>query len=281
MDDPVGRAAKRQQHAQRILDRLLIDDALRRALPADEFHRGSAGRFRGAQTIGVHGGDRGGAGKNQPKRLGKACHGRGGAHHGAGSRGHGELALHRGNFFGVDIAGAIARPIAPAIGAGAKPLAVMAARHHRPGDESDRRAAGRHRAHELRRHGLVAAAHQHDGVHRLRAHHLLGVDRHQVAVFQAGRREKDLAERDGREFDRQRAGRQHAALHRVEQLGKVPVAIVEARRRVGDADHRLFQHGARQAHRLRERAPQIERKVAVAVVGEPVLEAAFGHGAEW
>ena len=35
------------------------------------------------------------------------------------------------------------------------------------------------------------------------------------------------------------AGRQHAALHRLEQLGEVAVAVVEADAGVGDADHRL------------------------------------------
>jgi hypothetical protein len=50
-------------------------------------------------------------------------------------------------------------PEAPAIGAGAQPLAAMPARgHHRPGDEPDRRPVGRDRAHQLRRHRLVAAA---------------------------------------------------------------------------------------------------------------------------
>ena len=93
--------------------------------------------------------------------------------------------------------------------------------------------------------------------------------------------EKHLAERDGGEFDRQRAGGEHAALHRLEQFGEMPVAIVEAGRRIGDADHRLFQHVAGIAHRLRERAPQITRKIAVAVIGEAVRDADgfFAHAA--
>ena len=51
----------------------------------------------------------------------------------------------------------------------------------------DRRNIRGGRAHQLRRNGLVAPADQHDGVHRLGAHHLLDVHRHQVAKFQAGR----------------------------------------------------------------------------------------------
>ena len=59
--------------------------------------------------------------------------------------------------------------------------------HHRPGDELHRRQIRGSRAHQLRRHGLVAAADQHDRVHRLRADHLLDVHGHQVAEHQAGR----------------------------------------------------------------------------------------------
>ncbi len=176
------------------------------------------------------------------------------------------------DLFGIDIAGAVARPEAPAVGAGAEPLAAIAPGHHRPGDQRDGRPIGGDRAHQLRRHRLVAAAHQHHRVHRLGADHLLGVDRHQVAVFEAGRRQKDLAERDGRKFERQRAGSEHAAFHRRQQFGKMTVTIVEVRRRIGDADHRLVQQRARIAHRLRERAPQVAREIAIAVIGETVVQ---------
>ena len=177
--------------------------ALGRELRADQLDRGGAGRFRGAQTIGMHGRDRRGARQAHAERLGETGHGRGGAHHRAGARGHRELAFDLRDFVGVDVAGAIARPEAAAIGAGAEPLAAIPPGHHRAGDQRDRRTVRRHRAHQLRRHGLVAAAHQHDRVHRLGADHFLGVDRHQIAEFQAGRREKNFAERDGREFERQ------------------------------------------------------------------------------
>ena len=60
--------------------------------------------------------------------------------------------------------------------AGAEAFAAVGHRHHRAGQELHRRHVGRRRAHELGRHRLVAAADQHDGVHRLRADHLLDVD---------------------------------------------------------------------------------------------------------
>ena len=62
MDDRVGRAAERKQDAQRILDRLRVDDPRRACArePISRTGRG-AGRFGGAQAIGMHGRDRGGA----------------------------------------------------------------------------------------------------------------------------------------------------------------------------------------------------------------------------
>ncbi len=215
----------------------------------------------------MHGGNRCGAGQDHAERFGDAGHGGCRAHHRAGAGGGGEPALDRRHLLGVDVAGAIARPKTAAIGAGAEPLAAMIAGHHRPRDQHDGGTAGGHRTHQLRRHRLVAAAHQHGGVHRLRANHLLGVHRHQVAILEAGRAQKNLAERNRGKLDRQCAGGEHAAFDRLEQVGKMPMAIVEPRLRVGDADHGPRQHLARIAHRLRERAPQIEREIAVAVVG--------------
>ena len=72
---------------------------------------------------------------------------------------------------------------------------------------------------------------------------------------------------------RQRAGREHAALDRLDQFGHAAMAVVEPARRSGDADDRLCQELARIAHRARERAPQIGGESRIAVVGEPAFEA--------
>ena len=269
MDDSVGRAAERHQHAQRILYRFRVDELRRCELRADHLHRGGAGGFRRTQAVSVHGGDRSSAGQADAERFGEACHGRSGTHHRAGAGCYGELAFDFVDFFIINVAGAIACPELAAVRAGAEPLAAMASSHHRTRDQRDRRPVGRHRSHELRRYGLVATAHQHDRVHRLGADHLLGVDRHKIAILQAGRRQEHLAERDCWKFKRQRAGGQHATLHRGQQFGKMTVTIVEVGPGVGDANHRLIQEGARIAHRLRERAAQVAGEVAVAVIGKP------------
>jgi hypothetical protein len=94
---------------------------------------------------------------------------------------------------------------------------------HRAGDELDRGHVGRGRAHQLRRHRLVAAADQHHGVHRLGADHLLGVHRHEVAQVHAGGGAKlSWIEIVGKPSA---AARQHdAALERLDQLRRVAVA---------------------------------------------------------
>jgi hypothetical protein len=120
------------------------------------------------------------------------------------------------------------------------------------GNLDDRRHAGAGRAHQQRRHGLVAAADQHHRVHRLRAHHLLDVDAHQVAHEHGGRIGEGLVDRDGREVDRQPAGQHHAALDGLDEVGHVAVARIEAAVGVGDADDRAIQRIVGIAHGLDE-----------------------------
>ena len=283
MDDGVGGPADREQHARRVLDRLLRHDAARTKARADQRNRDPPGLLGDAEPIGVDGGNRRGARGHHAERLGQRGHRARRPHHRAGARRGRQALLDLLDLGVADRARAMERPKAPAVRAGAEPLAVMAARRHRAADELDRRNIGGGRAHQLRRHGLVASADEHDGVHRLGAHHLLDVHRHQIAKFQAGRVEKDLSQRDGRKFDRQRAGRENAAFDRLDQLGKVAMAIVEAARRTGDADDRTIEHLPAVPHRTRERPPEVETEIAVAVIGEAPAEAAIvflllGHG---
>src|SRR5262245_20194342 len=54
------------------------------------------------------------------------------------------------------------------------------------------------------------------------------------------------------------------------------MAVVEATPRVRDADDRTREGRRRVAHGSRERAPEIEREVSIAVVGEPPRQS-FAH----
>ena len=138
--------------------------------------------------------DRGGAWQRHAERFRDAGHRRRRPHDGAGTGRHREVAFDDADLGVIDVAGPVARPKSAAIGAGAEPLALMTPGHHRAADQLDGRHIGRNRSHQLRGHGLVAAAHQHDGIHRLRPDHLLGVHRHEIAEAQARRVEEHFAE---------------------------------------------------------------------------------------
>ena len=222
-----------------------IDDPVRREVRADQLHRRRAGRLRRAQPIGMHGRDRRGAGQNETERLGDAGHGGGRAHHGAGAGGHRELAFDLRDFLVVDLAGAIARPEASAIGAGTEPLAAVTARSSSgrppasppaaPADTAPISCAGTVLSQPpISTTASIGCARIISSVSidiRLRYFRLVGL-------------RKTSPSEIGRKLDRQCAGREHAALDRVQQVREMTVAIVEARRRVGDADHGLCQHRA-------------------------------------
>ena len=214
--------------------------------------------------------------QREAERLDHAGHGARGAHHHAGADRGREPPAHHLDLGLVHLAGAVLRPQPAAVGAGAEHLALVMADHHRAGRHHDRGLVGRDRAHHLRRQGLVAAADHHHGVHRLRAHHLLGVDRHQVAQVHRGRRREALVDRDGGEFHRQPARQHHAALHRLDQLRHVAVAGVEVRIGVGDADDRPVERVVGEALGLDEGLAQEQRKAGIAVGGETFAEAG-GH----
>ena len=276
VDHAVGGAAQRQQHAGRILHGLRGDDLVRRQVRARQRDGARARRLRRAQPIGVHGRYGSRAGQRHAERLGNGRHGGGRAHHRAGPGRRHEPALDRIDVGLAQLARAILGPELAAVGTGAYAVILVARGHLWPADQLDRRLAGARCAHQLRRHGLVAAAHQNDRVHRLGADHLLGVHRHEVAELHGVGRQRRLVQRCGRELERETARRRHAALDRLQQLGEVAVAGVELGVRVGDADHGTLELLPRVAHRLGERAPHVDREVAIPVVLQPPQEPALG-----
>ena len=137
--------------------------------------------------------------------------------------------------------------------------------------------SARDRAHQLGGNGLVAAADQHHGVERQRRDHLLDVHRHQVAQQHRGRERERLVQRHGREHERQRAGHPHAARDRLGNLRRGLVAGVEVGGGGEDADDRPVERVVGEARALEEAAPQEQRKLLVAVLGEAGPKAFF-HG---
>ncbi|MNS53029.1 hypothetical protein D3C72_857720 [compost metagenome] len=276
VDDAVGGPANRQQYAQGIFNGLAVDDLVGRQARRGHGDGGGAGAFGHAHAVGGDG--RGGraARHHHAQRFGDAGHGAGRAHHRTGAHAGDQLVVDVGDLGRVDLVGAVAAPVAAAVGAGADPFATVRAGQHRPRDQLNGGHAGGRRAHQLGGHGLVAAADQHHGVHGLRADHFLGVHGHEVAQVHAGGLREALVHRNGREVHGQAARQHDAALDGFDQLRRVAVAGVVAAARVDDADDRTGQGVVGQAGALDERLAQEQRKALVAVVREPARHALRG-----
>ena len=135
-----------------------------------------------------------------------------------------------------DFSGAPLVPVFPGIGAGAQRLAFPVAAQHRPGGKVDRRQVHRGGAEQQARRGLVAAAHQHHAVDGMAAQQFLGVHRQHVAVEHGGRLQEGFRQRQRRQFHREAAGHQHAALDVVDPALEMHVAGLRVRPGVEDRD---------------------------------------------
>ena len=238
VNDGIRRTANRQQHAQRVLDRLTGHDSLRRDTRGRELYRSRPRGFGKTQAICVNGGNGSAARKAHAERFGKTRHRARGAHHRARARGHGEVVLDAVDFGAADLSRAVSRPEPAAIGTCAEALTAVTPGHHRSDDELDGGYPCRDRAHQLRRNRLVAAADEHDRAHGLRANHLLDVHRHQIAEHEARGIEKHLSQGDRGEFQREPARAQHAALDGFDELRRQPMTVIESARGGGNADDR-------------------------------------------
>ncbi len=224
MDDGVGGAADRQQGGDGIGERC-------RRKQVSGAHRGlrqgggAAARGRGVPQARPGTGRRGGtARQHHAQRFGQAGHGGSGPHHHARATGGAQFLLHVAERRVIQLTGAVPLPVGAAVGAGAEPGAAPGTGAHWAGHHRHRRHVRRCRGHQLRRYGLVAAAEQHRRIHRVGGERLLGLHRQQVAVQHRSGRDQDLAQREGRQGERQRAPLQHAAPRRSHQRRHVAVA---------------------------------------------------------
>ena len=216
----------------------------------------------------MHGRYGGAAQQHHADRLLHARHGARGPHHHADPGGGGEPVVHVLDLGFVGLSGSIHAPEAAAVRARPEPFAPVVPGHHRAGGEDE---AGHVRArggHELDGSGLVAAADEDHGVHRLRPHHLLGVHRHQVPEKHARRVREQLVEGDGGERHRQSAREHHPPFHRLDEARDARVAGVVVAAGIRDADDRPGERVVREAHRLDERLAEEEGEGLVTVAGE-------------
>ena len=166
--------------------------------------------------------------------------------------------------FSVISAGPPLVPILPGVRAGAQRLAGVVAAQHRPGGQVDHRQAGARRAHHQARRGLVAAAHQHRAIDRMRAEQLLGLHRQHVAIEHRRRLDEAFRERERRQLDGEAAGLEHAPLHVLDPLLEVDMAGVEVGPGIEDGDDRLAPPVLRRLAHLHEPGAMAE---AAQVVG--------------
>ena len=150
-------------------------------------------------------------------------------------------------------------------------LAVPVPAQHGPRRHVDERQPHRGRAHDERGRRLVAAAHQHGAVDRVRAQHFLGLHREEIAIEHAARLLEGLGHRHHRQLDRETARLPHAALHFLGARAEMGVAGQEIAPGVDDPDHRLAAEiRARVSHLQRARAMPLRAQTLAA---EPFVAA--------
>ncbi len=138
------------------------------------------------------------------------------------------------------------------------------------------------RTHEHRGRRLVAAAHEHRPIGRIRAQQLLGLQRQQIAIEHRRRLLEYLGECDGRHLQRKSPRLQHAALDLFSALAEMLVARVDVAPGVDDRDDRLAEIvGARIAHlrgaRMMAELPHVVRAIPAMRTEFFGLLAACGH----
>ncbi len=174
-------------------------------------------------------------------------------------------------FLGAEIAGAALVPVFPGVGARAEHLAAIVPAQHRPRRHEDHRQAHRDRPHDQARCGLVAPAHQHRAVDRMRAQKLFGFHRQHVAVEHGRRLDVAFRERQRRQFHREPAGFEDAALHVLDALLEMDMARVGVRPGVEDGDDRLVRPFLRRVAHLHR--PRTVAEAAQVVRREPARAA--------
>ena len=242
VDDAVGRAAERMQDREAVAERRRgeeVGDG--RAAGLGERDGAAAGRLGEADPLGRGGGRRAGHGQGEAHRLDEAGHRARRAHHRAGADRGDQAVTDLGDLACVDLAGAEAAPDPAAVGAGAEALAAVAAGVHRAGGEHDRRDVAGGGGHDLRRHGLVAAADRMTAsIGWARISSSVSIAIRLRRYIEVGEAKLSWIEIVGKTIGRA-AGEHHAALRRLDQLRDVAVAGIVVGIGVGDADDRAVE----------------------------------------
>ena len=185
---------------------------------------------------GIGGRDRRGSRERQSERVDRRRHRRGRAHGHARAEGTSDPVFHLAPRAFVDRSGAAFGPVLPDVGSRSQRLPPPVAAEHRPGRHEDEREVRARRAHDHRRHGLVATTEQDGAIGRVRAQRLLGLHRQQVAVEHGRRLHEGLAEGQQRDLHREAASLPDAALDVFSAQPEVRVTRVGVAPGVEDRD---------------------------------------------
>ena len=135
MHDTVGRTTNCEQHSHRVFKGFFRQNLVDRQTLARDLDRQGTAALGYADTVSRHGRWRSTPWHGHTKRFCNTGHRARGPHHRTGSDTGHELAVHIGDFFGVDFLGAELTPVSTTICTGTHTLATMRARQHRARDQ--------------------------------------------------------------------------------------------------------------------------------------------------
>ncbi len=182
VNDGVGRAAHRHRTGDAVVEVGARQQLGWRQVFLDHGDDATAAFGAHADVVGVGRRNRGGAGQRQADGFGDAHHRRRGAHRHARAMAARDAGFHFEPRVVGQAAGSALVPILEGVAARAQHLAAPVAAQHWPGGQVDERQAHRQRAHREAGRGLVAAAHQHRTIDRVRAQQLFGFHGEEVAI---------------------------------------------------------------------------------------------------
>ncbi len=182
VEDGVGAAAHGHVHAQRVVDRLAVDDVARLEILVDQLDDAPGGPLVELAPLGRDGQGGAGAGQGQAEDLGQTVHRVGRVHARTGAAGRTGDVLDAGQLLVAHLAHLV---LGDAV-EGAKQVGIALARGHRPARDDDRRHVGAQGGHHHAGGDLVAVGDADHAVEAVRLEHRLDGVGDQVA---AGQRE--------------------------------------------------------------------------------------------
>ena len=227
MHDRIRRATDGHQNPKGVFDRFLRNDLAGQARISDQIDCCFTAELSRDQPIRMHCWDCRTSRQRHTERLCNAGHCAGRTHDRTSAGSCRQTPFNNVDFFALDLARAVFAPKLAAICAGTQPLTPVATCHHRACNQLHSWDVGRCGTHQLSGHRFVTATDEHNSIHRLRAHHFLGVHGHQVTIDHAGGVQENLTKGCCGKGSWQCARRQNTPRNCFDKLGHCAMAVVE------------------------------------------------------